>query len=528
MSFTEVLERVGSLGRFQIIFVMMLAMPIFMMASHMVLQNFTAATPSHHCQLRSNDTRGNWSVEGEEFLKLVIPVDGKQQLDQCHRFAAIQWGLLDPNTTKGNSTKMETEPCSDGWVYDRSVFPNTIVTEWNLVCGSRTLKHMAQSLYMAGVLLGGIVFGGLSDRFGRRLILIWCYLQLAVTGTATAFAPSFGVYCALRFLTGMSFSGIVINCVSMCVEWIPTRTRAILGTLNGFIYTTGQIILAGVAYLIPDWRWLQLTVSLPYFLFFLYSWWIPESARWLVMAGKPDQAVKELKRVAKINRRDKAGNQLNVEFLRSHMKEEMEETKPTYSVWGLVRTPCMRRISFCLCLVWFATSFAYYGLFMDLQNFGSNIYLIQVIFGAVDFPAKLIAVLCISYIGRRFTQAVSLILAGLTVLTNMFIPQDMQTTRTALAVFGKGCLSASFSCVYLYTGELYPTVLRQTGLGLCNTMARLGGMIAPVAKMVGEFAPFLPYVIYGTAPIMSGVAAAFLPETLDIPLPETIEQVESR
>lgn len=40
------------------------------------------------------------------------------------------------------------------------------------------------------------------------------------------------------------------------------------------------------------------------------------------------------------------------------------------------------------------------------------------------------------------------------------VPIDLRTLRTALAVFGKGCSAASFNCVFLYTGELYPTVIR--------------------------------------------------------------------
>ncbi|KAL7978253.1 hypothetical protein Chor_014792 [Crotalus horridus] len=111
--------------------------------------------------------------------------------------------------------------------------------------------------------------------------------------------------------------------------------------------------------------------------------------------------------------------------------------------------------------------------------------------------------------------------------TSPLLP-DMQTLRTTVAVFGKGCLGASFNCIYLYTGELYPTVLRQTGMGLSNTMARIGGIVAPAVKMTGEYIPFLPNLIYGAAPIISGIVAAFLPETRNIPLLETIEQVENR
>lgn len=71
----------------------------------------------------------------------------------------------------------------------------------------------------------------------------------------------------------------------------------------------------------------------------------------------------------------------------------------------------------------FSTSFAYYGLAMDLQNFDVNIYVIQLIFGAVDFPAKLVSVLTITFVGRRFTQSLALILAGLAILANILVPR---------------------------------------------------------------------------------------------------------
>lgn len=59
---------------------------------------------------------------------------------------------------------------------------------------------------------------------------------------------------------------------------------------------------------------------------------------------------------------------------------------------------------------------------MDLQKFGVNIYLIQVIFGAVDIPAKIIVTVAMSIVGRRLSLCVSLILAGITILSNPLVP----------------------------------------------------------------------------------------------------------
>ncbi|CAM9115711.1 unnamed protein product [Bubo scandiacus] len=114
------------------------------------------------------------------------------------------------------------------------------------------------------------------------------------------------------------------------------------------------------------------------------------------------------------------------------------------------------------------------------------------------------------------------------ILANIVVPTELRLLRMALAVLGKGSLAASFNCAYIFTGELFPTLIRQTGMGLGGTMARVGGMVAPLVRMLAEVAPPLPLLIYGAAPIISAVATCFLPETRDVPLPETVGDVERR
>ncbi|XP_073336003.1 solute carrier family 22 member 6 isoform X1 [Pagrus major] len=532
MGFGDLLEQVGGFGRYQWLHVTLISLPGLMMASQNLLNNFISGIPTHHCSLPANHSLYNLSrlfqVDDGQLLKAFIPLDSSgNRLDRCRRYVEPQWQLLVANNS-ANVSQLETEGCLDGWTFDRSEFLATTVSEWGLVCSLRPLKQMIQTIYMGGVLAGAIIYGGLSDRFGRRSVLIWSYLQLGVLGCSSALSPSYSVYCIFRFLSGMAVSGIILNGVSLKVEWIPTRERTLVGTLTSFFFTFGQMILAGLAYWLRDWRKLQLTVCAPHFLFFAYSWWYSESARWLVLKRRSDEALKSLHRVARINGKAEIIDKLTLEVLHSHMHKEIESSRSSFTAYDLLKTRGMRRISICLVAVWFSTSFAYYGLAMDLQKFGVNIYLMQIIFGAVDFPFKLIALASLTYLGRRITQAACLFLSALIIFANIFVPSDMQTLRTTLACLGKGFTSSSFTVVYLYTGELYPTIIRQTGMGFVSTMARIGSMAAPAVLILDEVLPALPSVVYGGAAVLAGCFACFLPETLNVPLPDTIEDVEEK
>ncbi|KAM9846556.1 solute carrier family 22 member 6 [Aulostomus maculatus] len=531
MGFADLLDQVGGFGRYQWLHVTLISLPGLLMASQNLLNNFVSGIPAHHCSLPANQSIYNLSghqVEEKQLLKAFIPLDSSgNRLDRCRRYVTPQWQLLTANTS-ANVSHLPTEGCVNGWTFDRSEFLATTVSEWDLVCSLRPLKQMIQTIYMGGVLTGAVIYGGLSDRFGRRSVLIWSYLQLAILGCSSALSPSYSTYCIFRFLSGMAVSGVILNGVSLKVEWIPTKARTLVGTLTSFFFTFGQMILAGLAYWLSDWRKLQVAVCAPHFLFFAYSWWYSESARWLVLKRRSGDALKTLHRVARINGKPEMIDKLTLEVLHSHMSKEIESSRSTFTAYDLLRTRGMRRISICLIAVWFSTSFAYYGLAMDLQKFGVSIYLMQIIFGAVDFPAKLLALGMLSYLGRRVSQAACLFLSAFIIFANIFVPSDMQVVRTTLACLGKGFTSASFTTVYLYTGELYPTVIRQTGMGLVSTMARIGSMAAPAVLILDEVLPALPSVVYGGAAVLAGGFACFLPETLNIPLPDTIEDVEEK
>ena len=71
----------------------------------------------------------------------------------------------------------------------------------------------------------------------------------------------------------------------------------------------------------------------------------------------------------------------------------------------------------------FAVTVPLYGISMNLQHFGSNIFLFQVIFGALTTLARCLALVVLNYKGRRPTQMLFLFLVGLSILANTFVPQ---------------------------------------------------------------------------------------------------------
>ncbi|XP_045872230.1 solute carrier family 22 member 11 [Meles meles] len=531
MAFAELLERAGGVGLFQALQVLTLLLPSILVPSQMLIENFLAAVPGHRCwvHMLDNSSEAPANLSSKDLLTVSIPSGPNREPHHCLRFRQPQWQLLDPNATAANWSEAATEPCVDGWVYDRSTFASTIVSEWDLVCDNQGLKPMGQSIYMAGVLLGSVFWGFLSDRFGRKPVLSWCCLQVALANTGTIFTSNFLIYCGLRFLSAFGVAGIIMIPSTLMVEWTTTRRRAVTVTVLGCSYSLGQMALGALALTLRDWRALQMAVSMPFFAIFLISWWLPESARWLIITGKPEQALQELRKVARINGHKEATTSLTVEVLTAGMEEEVSSVKARRSVLDLFLVPTLRWRSCSMFLVSFSQMISYYGLVLDLQNLGSDIFLLQVLFGAVDLLGRATTTFLLSFLGHRMTLASFQAMAGLSILANIFVPQDLQTVRVVFAVLGKGCFGISFTSISVYKPGLYPTTLRMTADGFLQSVGRLGAVMGPLVRMTHQAVPLLAPVSYGVIPIVSSlILLFFLPETRGLPLPDTIQDLENQ
>src|SRR5665647_184676 len=175
----------------------------------------------------------------------------------------------------------------------------------------------AMSSALIGCLVGALVSGGLSDRFGRKKLLILAAFLFTVTGILTALAPSFSIFITNRLLGGVAI-GLASNLSPMYIAEIsPASMRGRFVSVNQLTIVIGILAAQLTNWLIAEpvpagataadilaswngqagWRWMFGAEAVPAFLFFLLMFLVPESPRWLVKNGRAEEAGRVLARV---------------------------------------------------------------------------------------------------------------------------------------------------------------------------------------------------------------------------------------
>ncbi|XP_020786098.2 solute carrier family 22 member 7-like [Boleophthalmus pectinirostris] len=523
MKFDSILSDINGFGKFQIHLVLIQILSRITVPCHFLLNNFMAAVPSHHCNISALDDGELFqNLTLEQQLSVGVPFDAHgSSPSSCQMYSKPQYQYLSGFNSSNITLAVE---CQNGWVYDNSTFKSTIATEWDLVCSRKGMNKATATIFFIGVMCGAPLFGFLSDRFGRRRLLLVSYICSLTFAILSAFSTSYVMFSIMRFFTGISLAGISIISIVLNVEWFSIEHRTFSGIIISLDWTIGNWLLVLLAYLVTDWRMLILVVTSP-LLLAIFAWrWLPESARWLMARGRADEAHYYIKKCAEMNNRAKCLSTITPKTLLEVAETETRDKK--YTIINLFKTPRIRKLAICSGIMWFGVAFTYYGISLNITGFGLNPYLTQFIFASIEMPMKIGVYFFLEKIGRRPGEILTLIMTGLCLFINIFVTQDKWLVRTIVAVLGKAMSEASFTIAFLYTAELYPTVVRQNGLGYTSFVARLGVSISPLIALLEDVWHLLPSVIYCTVAVTSGLVTLLLPETLNRRLPEFIEDIE--
>uniref|UniRef100_A0A4W5RQ64 Solute carrier family 22 member 13a n=1 Tax=Hucho hucho TaxID=62062 RepID=A0A4W5RQ64_9TELE len=255
--FGDILRTIGDFGLFQKLILFGLCFPNLVLPFHLASLIFIQSDPERHC---NTDwvLRAASNLSSEEQLNLTVPRQEDGTFSRCLMFTPVDWDI---DTIREHGLNQTTD-CQNGWVYNKTVYEATIVTDFDLVCGKANVVGLAQTVFMAGILLGSLLFGPFAESFGRqRATQIPMVIMLIFTVT-TGLSPNFYLYMASQFLVGISYGGFRINLMIININY-----------------------------------------NCKMFCLFCVSRFIPESARWLLDQGEIEEAKKLILRVAAINKR---------------------------------------------------------------------------------------------------------------------------------------------------------------------------------------------------------------------------------
>uniref|UniRef100_A0A8C3S405 Major facilitator superfamily (MFS) profile domain-containing protein n=1 Tax=Chelydra serpentina TaxID=8475 RepID=A0A8C3S405_CHESE len=484
---------------------------------------FLAGAPEHRCRLPAS---ANLS---REWLNASIPREvrgGRDGPSRCRRYrleSLANFSALGLQPGRDvDLSRLEQEKCLDGWEYSRELYLSTIVTEWNLVCDDDWKSPLTASLFFVGVLVGSFISGQLSDKFGRKKVLF------ATMGVQTGFSflqvfsTSWEMFSVLFVIVGMGQISNYVAAFVLGTEILGKRVRIIFCTLGVCIfYAIGYMLLPLFAYFIRDWRMLLLALTLPGLLCIPLWWIVPESPRWLISQGRLQEAEIIIRKAAKTN----GITAPDVIFDPMELQEMTSQKQQSHTILDLVRTQNIRFVTIMSVILWMIISVGYFGLSLDTPNLHGDAYVNCFLSAVIEVPAYIIAWVLLRNLPRRYSMAAALFLGGCVLLFIQLVPPHLHVVSIILVMLGKFGITSSFAMVYVYTAELYPTVVRNMGVGASSMASRLGSILSPYFVYLGAYDRFLPYILMGSLTVLTGILTLFLPESYGMPLPDTIEQM---
>ncbi|XP_042517530.1 organic cation/carnitine transporter 4 [Macadamia integrifolia] len=458
-----------------------------------------------------------------------------------------------------HSTQMSMcglEPTSWEWVGGSG---SSTVSEWGLICDNKYLVGLVQSTFFAGCMVGAGVFGHLSDSFlGRKGSLTVVCIMNAITGSLTAFSPTYQAYIALRFLTGFSTGGVGLCAFVLATEPVGPSKRGAVGMSTFYFFSSGIAILSGIAYMFRSWRVLYVASSIPSILFLVAVIpFISESPRWYLIRGKINKAMNVMRSIAQRNGKhlpdgvmlaldedinDKTSNGLHnkesttgvllvldedINEKTSNVLHDKESTTEaaTGSLFDVIRSPVTRMRLFLTVAINLLCSVVYYGLSLNVVNLKTNLYLSVFLNAVAEMPAFILTAILLDRFGRKPLAIGTLWFSGLFCLVGSVVGNHgvWRVVRMVCGVLGIFGMAGTYNLLFMYTAELFPTVVRNAALGCASQAAQMGAIFAPLVVVLGGG---LPFAVFGVCGILGGLFAFYLPETMNQPLYDTMAGLE--
>ena len=357
---------------------------------------------------------------------------------------------------------------------------------------TNTEVGLAGAAYIAGAVLGAVVFGWLTDRLGRKKLFTITLLVYLAAAAATAFSWNLWSFLIFRFLTGMGIGGEYTAINSTIQELIPARMRGWTDlVINGSFWVgaaigaVGAIVLLDPVHIDPEhgWRLAFFIGAALGLVILLLRQFLPESPRWLISHGRPEEAAAI---VAEIERRagftPPAGERLAMTRLRLRAATPLGEVARALFVVHRDRALVGLTLMVAQAFFYNAIFFTYALILTDFYKVPSaSIGWFILPFAAGNFLGPLLLGRFFDTVGRRSMIAATYALSSLLLTgTGYLFWRDLLTAGQLTACWSVVFFfaSAAASSAYLTVSETFPVEMRALAIALFYAVGTGAGGVA--------------------------------------------------
>ncbi|CAH2108057.1 unnamed protein product [Euphydryas editha] len=494
-------------GKYQILQYFYVCLPAIFVSMINVNYIFVAGEINYRCMIPECETNFTYAA----------PWWPKTHTDQCTK-PKLNTTLSYQCTNE--SFTAATEECTD-WIYESN---DTIISKLNLAC-QPWKRGLIGPVHSIGMTFAMLVAGWMCDSIGRKPTLIICAVG-CIVGNFKILATSYPVYVTLEFLEAAISGGAYTAESVLMIEIGNKKNRMLSGVLFAYAIYMGEAVFAIVAMFVPHWKSLILIICSPTIIFLLYIIVVKESPRWLILNGKLTEAKSTLRQMIEMN-----NIKANLEELdridASQLKEAYnigtEGKKEGFKEVFHSREVIKRLLVAFECR--FTVGFVYYGLLANSVSLPGNKYINFLIGAIMSFPGELISLYMMNKFGRKLPLIYGYLFTGIACVVYGYVPEAYSELKITFFFFGKLLSSACYTGIMTYGMELFPTSVRGSLLGLCTLASCSGTMMGLLTPMMASISPALAAVCFGCTAVISSCLLILTPETRDLPLPDTIEQI---
>ncbi len=398
-------------------------------------------------------------------------------------------------------------------------------------------EGLAGASAILGCIPGAMGAGFLSDRFGRRRVLFLCAVLYALSGLLSAVPRTFGEFLAARFLSGLAIGASSMICPIYIAELAPAEQRGRLGTLFQLGIVTGIFLTlfvnAGIQSLGDEawntargWRWMLAAEVAPAALLLALLFFVPESPRWLLQAGREPEARRILENLA-----GEARAETEIAAVRAVLGRE--EGRFSELFHARFRRPLILAVGlmafsqFCgiNAIMYYSTK-----IFLTAGVGVRNAFMASVVIGLVNVLFTLVATAWVDRAGRR-----PLLLLGLGVQTLALGAVAAMFHRGAggvpllFAVLGFiGAFAMSVGPLgWVVCSEIFPTRLRGRAMAVATfTIWTSCYLVAQTFPMLNDHPAIGPAKTFGVYALFSLAGFLFVGALLPETKGRTLEEIE--